>query len=33
VEEVREVCGGHGGCVDAEECVAVVGYAAEEVLL
>jgi hypothetical protein len=33
VEEVRKVYGGHGGCVDAEGGVAVVGYAAKEMLL
>lgn len=34
MEEVCEVCVGYGGCVDGEEAgVAVVGYAAEAVLL
>jgi hypothetical protein len=30
---VCEVCGSYGGCVDAEDRVAVVGHAAETVLL
>jgi hypothetical protein len=33
VEEVCEVCGGHGGCVDAAVGVAVASDAAAEVLL